>query len=360
MSSPLSSPGVSPGSAADSTRGDSESIESPVFNSSNRATSKKTTAKKTTVKNTTAKKTSSKKTTVKNNTAKKTISKKTTVKKTTAKKKTISKKTTNEKIPSEMTAVEEASNENIPSEMTAAEEAIAVQSPNETNKRDYSVAFKPQQYNAHKLNLYHIFIEKRIKVWREFGKKEKIRVPLGDAQYIWVQTQPKEIRDKVSVPDREGTTHLFGTYVERERKVLHNGVLVEDSTPVHYLSQFIEDHHTPIPEHERNRKRLPNTFTFRTYFPESATVLCALHFQYDSSQMNVQCIETVLETKSKESFELKARIKEEIERRKRRRAEAAEEERLAKAAMGFTVPPQKDLRVGLECRMLSDDGLLME
>ncbi|EMR81713.1 hypothetical protein BcDW1_9631 [Botrytis cinerea BcDW1] len=340
MSSPLSSPGVSPGSAADSTRGDSESIESPVFNSSNRATSKKTTAKKTTVKNTTAKKT-----TVKNNTAKKTISKKTTVKKTTAKKKTISKKTTNEKIPSEM---------------TAAEEAIAVQSPNETNKRDYSVAFKPQQYNAHKLNLYHIFIEKRIKVWREFGKKEKIRVPLGDAQYIWVQTQPKEIRDKVSVPDREGTTHLFGTYLERERKVLHNGVLVEDSTPVHYLSQFIEDHHTPIPEHERNRKRLPNTFTFRTYFPESATVLCALHFQYDSSQMNVQCIETVLETKSKESFELKARIKEEIERRKRRRAEASEEERLAKAAMGFTVPPQKDLRVGLECRMISDDGLLME
>ncbi|TEY83998.1 hypothetical protein BOTCAL_0023g00190 [Botryotinia calthae] len=315
MSSPLSSPGSSPGSAAGFARGDSESIESPVFNSSNRATSSFDSDQ--TLTNTDPASDSS----------------------------------PAQSPDAKAINAENTINERVPSETTAAQEAMAAQSPNETNKRNYSDVFKPEQYNAHKLKVYHVMKEEK-GTWSKIGEKKKARVPYSDAQH----TQPKEVRDKAIDEDRDGTSRSIGIYMEKERKILHDGVEVEDSTPIHYMSQFIEDHHTPIPEHERKRKRLPKTYTFKTYFPSSAFVQCAPHFISGGSQLDVKYIETVLETKSKESFELKARIKEDIECRKRKRAEAAEAVRLAKAAKGFTVAPKKDLRVGLECHMLADNG----
>ncbi|TGO59083.1 hypothetical protein BCON_0048g00090 [Botryotinia convoluta] len=248
--------------------------------------------------------------------------------------------------------------EKVPSEATAAQVAMAVQSPTGAQKRDYSVKFKPKRYNSRDLNTL-MRIGKEKGTWRVKAIKKKCRVPVGDAQYVWLQTQPKSVRDKAREGDREGTSDPFGTRLEEKETTLRNGVRVLDSLPVQYMSQFIEDRHTPIPKAERKRKGMAQTYRFKTYFPTSALVQCCPSLKYDSTELNVEHIETVLETKSKESFELKAKIQEAIKIQEMKKAEAARVARGLPVASVASSPAssEKDTRVGLECEMISDNQL---
>ncbi|KAF7895047.1 hypothetical protein EAF00_006861 [Botryotinia globosa] len=227
---------------------------------------------------------------------------------------------------------------------------------NEGKGRDYSVEFEPKPYRSH--NDYTL-VRPENKNTFSF-RFEKPRVPVGDAQYIWLQSQPKSVRDKAENLNGEGTSDPIGTFLEKSRKTLSNGVRVEDSFPVHYMSQFIEDHNTPIPEDERKRQRKSQTYKFKTYFPTSALIETCPH-------SNVEFIETELETKSEESFALKAKIQEAIKIQKTKNVEAAKAARAAKVAeavaRGLPVSSvassrasrAKYIRVGLECEMILDD-----
>ncbi|TGO24440.1 hypothetical protein BPAE_0102g00020 [Botrytis paeoniae] len=270
-----------------------------------------------------------------------------------------------ENTPADKTTTEKVLSENRLRMM----EAMAVQSPTEAQERDYSVELKPKPYNSR--DLYTLIRAEKKDTWRfKVTKKQKRRVPVGDAQYVWLQSQPKSVRDKAKKMDREGTSDLFGTYLEKTQTTLHDGVRAEDSLPVQYMSQFIEDRHTPIPEDERKRKNMAQTYTFKTYFPTSALVQRCPNLKYDSTELNVEFIETVLETKSKESFELKAKIKEAIEVQKMKNAEAAEATEAARvaesadavarglpaASVASSPASSKEyIRVGLECEMILDD-----
>ncbi|TGO36256.1 hypothetical protein BHYA_0130g00060 [Botrytis hyacinthi] len=240
-------------------------------------------------------------------------------------------------------------------------EAANVGNPTEAQERDYSVEFKPKPYRSHDI---YTLIERGNGGILRFGVT-KPKVPVGDAQYVWLQSQPKIVRDKAEKMDREGTSDLIGTFLEKSRTTLPNGDRVEDSLPVHYMSQFIKDHHTPIPQDERKRKRMSQTYKFRTYFPTSALV-------HTCPYLNVEFIETELETKSKESFALKAKIKEAIKIQKMKNAEAAEAARVAKAAEAAArgrpvasvasspASSNEYIRVGLECEMILDKELSLE
>ncbi|KAF5867420.1 uncharacterized protein Bfra_010393 [Botrytis fragariae] len=251
-------------------------------------------------------------------------------------------------------------------------EAMVLQSPTEAQERDYSAKFEPKPYNSR--HLYTLTrVEKNNNTWSfQVTKEQKRRVPVGDAQYVWLQSQPKGVRDKAKKMDREGTSDPFGTFLEKTKRTLYDGTRVQDSVPVQYMSQFIKDRHTPIPADERKRKKMKQTYTFKTYFPTSALVQCCPSLKYDSTELNVEFIETVLETKSKESFELKAKIEKAVEIQGVKNAEAAEAARVAKAAEAVArghpvasvasslASSEEYIRVGLECEMILDDSLLKE
>ncbi|TGO19401.1 hypothetical protein BTUL_0004g00370 [Botrytis tulipae] len=226
----------------------------------------------------------------------------------------------------------------------------------EAQGRDYSVEFKPEPYRSRKV---YTLVRPENKNTLSF-RGTKPRVPVDDAQYIWLQSQPKDVRDKAENVDREGTSDLIGTFLEKTRKTLPNGDRVEDSLPVHYTSQFIKDHHAPISEDRRKQKGKSQTFKFKTYFPASALIETCPH-------LNVEFIETELETKSEESFALKAKIQEAIKIQKTKNVEAAKAARAAKAAEAVargrpvasaassSASSADYIRVGLECEMILDD-----
>ncbi|KAF7912689.1 uncharacterized protein EAF01_001710 [Botrytis porri] len=232
-------------------------------------------------------------------------------------------------------------------------------------RRGYSVKFEPKPYISRAPNTF-FRAEKREGKWS--CKKQERRVPVGDAQYIWLQSQPKSVRDNATEMDREGTSDPFGTFLKKTRKTLSNRIKVEDSLPVQYMSQIIKDRHTPISKKEQKRMGVgkSETFTFRTYFPTSALVQCSPSLRYDSTELNVEFIKTVLETKSRENLKLMAKIKKAIQIQKREKAKAAEAAKVARAARvarGLPVPPVDFssaspggyTREGLECEMILDD-----
>lgn len=226
----------------------------------------------------------------------------------------------------------------------------------EAQERDYSVEFKPKSYRTD--SLYRLAGTPNNNKLR-FGVIRP-KVPVDDAQYIWLQSQPKSVRDQAENIDRGRTGDQIGTFLEKSRRTLPNGDRVEDSSPVHYMSQFIRDCHTPIPQDNRKRRKTANrTYKFKTYFPTSAS-------DQSCPYWSVEFIETVLETKSKENLELKAKIQEAIKIQRKRNADAAKAAKAAKAAeaaarghpvASSSASSKEYIRVGLECEMILDNEL---
>ncbi|KAF7931210.1 hypothetical protein EAE99_003681 [Botrytis elliptica] len=246
------------------------------------------------------------------------------------------------------------------------------QYPTEAQKPNPDVKVIPKPYNSHDLKDKPLFEAENKDIWRLNVTKDMVplfqaenknvwrlkvtkrRVPVGQAQHVWLQSQPKSVRDKAKKMELEGTSDPLGVFLEKSRTTLPDGANAEDSVAVRYTSQYIKDNHTPIPEDERTRKNTKDTYTFKTYFPTSALI-------EHNPFYNVEYIETVLETKSKENFELKAKIQKAIRLQKMKNAEVAEAARVAKEAMGLPVASTKEYkRVGLECEMISDNELPLE
>ncbi|KAF7884564.1 uncharacterized protein EAF02_004900 [Botrytis sinoallii] len=230
------------------------------------------------------------------------------------------------------------------------------QYPTEAQKPNADAKVKPKPYNSHDLKDKPLFEAENKDIWRLKVTKDMVPLFQAENKNVW---RLKVTKRKVPVGqaqhmELEGTSDPLGVFLEKSRTTLPDGATAEDSVAVRYMSQYIKDNHTPIPEDERTRKNTKDTYKFRTYFPTSALI-------EHNPFYNVEYIETVLETKSKENFELKAKIQKAIRIQKMKNAEVAEAARVAKEAMGLPVASTKEYkRIGLECEMISDNELPLE
>ncbi|KAF7951645.1 hypothetical protein EAE96_006946 [Botrytis aclada] len=237
----------------------------------------------------------------------------------------------------------ETTNDNVNESHTAAQE------------RNYLESFRPEPFDGAKLVSK---MKRENKRWVKLNKKRKCIIPLGNAQYIWLQTQPKSIRDEAEKRDREGTSDPIGTYSRKVKEFKANGEGTETITTFHYLSQFLEDRHTPMSEAERKRLGMTGkTFTFKCILPASALVQCSPCWKNDSTEQNVTYIEIVLETKSKKNFKLKAKIQRKIERHMKRKEDAAVAEKVAMGLPAASIASyrksfRKHALVGRDLKML--------